>query len=46
LSSDEEKWLELLDPALEMFAELERTRGPVDFTLGGASVFFPLRRIE
>jgi hypothetical protein len=38
LSSDEQKWLELLDPALEMFAELERTRGPVDFTLGGGTM--------
>ena len=31
-------WLELLDPALEMFAALERTRGPVGFTLGGGTM--------
>jgi hypothetical protein len=35
LKRDERKWLELLDPAIEMFADLERKRGAVDFTVGG-----------
>jgi hypothetical protein len=37
-NDEQRRWLELLDPALEMFADLERSRGPIEFTLGGGTM--------